>query len=769
MASPHDNYSVLGKASPLREGPERVRGQARYTGDINLPGMLHARPVLSDYAHAKIIGIDKSAAEKIPGVVAVLAADDLCVKFRPTSRIQTLLAQERVIFCGQPVVVVIAETAAAAEDGARAVKIDYQPLPAAIDLQAAMAADAPLVWPHGVPQEEKAGSSAHSEVVAETEKPAKKLSNITQETDFTRGDVAEGFQAADLVLENTFRTQIVYQAYMETNACVVQPDPASGGLTVYSSTQSQFLVRDAVAQTVGLQPGKVRVIVPTVGGGFGAKYRSILDPLVAAIAVTLNRPISMVLTRSEDFLAGTPAPQTITRMKMGMTRDGRLTALEAHTYLDAGSHPYGFLAIVERILGSYYKVPHLKIHCVEVVTHKPAAGGYRAPGATQATFPLESQVDEMCRQLGLDPLEVRLKNAVEQGDLLVDGRTYSAIGLKECLQRASEHPVWKNRQPEAHIGYGVSIGGWTGAQSPASAVCGMDGDGTISIQIASVDISGSNTSIAMVAAEIFNVSPDKVRIVSTDTQGGIFAGTTSGSRITRTVGAAVLSAAEEARRQFLEVAADMLEANPEDLILDNGTLMVRGVPGKQLSYAEVASQAQNSGPHPILAHGSSALRDMAPGFTVQIAKVYVDPETAQIRILDWVAVQDVGFALNPLLVEGQIHGGLVQSQGWGMGEGMYYDEHGQLLSGTFMDYALPKADETPSISVELVEVPAQGSPFGARGVGEPPIIAGATALANAVRDATGVRVTSLPIRAEVLWREMRAESTQPGDGHELAP
>lgn len=743
----------------MLEGGDRVRGQARYTSDITLPGMLHARPVLSDYAHATIIGVDKEAALAVPGVVAVLTADDLAVTFAPVTRAHMLLARRRVIFYGQPVAVVVAKTDAAAEDGAHAVKIDYDPLPASIDVEAAIAPDAPLVWPDGVPKTINPDDAAHGAVTTQVKQEENSHTNLAGEVNFIRGDVEEGFREADLVLENTYRTQIVHQGYMETNACIAQPDPASGGMIIHSGTQAQFLVRDKVSQILGLAPSKVRVVTPTVGGAFGGKF-GINDPLVAAVAWTLKRPVRMALTRSEDFLVGTPAPQTVIRIKTGMTRAGALTAVQAEILLDSGTHPTALHGLTAQVLGAPYKVPNLKIRAVGVLTHKPAAGSYRGPGGPQATFALESQIDEMVRRLELDPLKVRLKNAVEEGDLLADGRRYPSIGLKACLQRLAEHPLWKRREREPGVGYGMAIGGWLGTVMPASAICAMDGDGTLTVNVASTDMTGTNTTMALIAAEVFNLPSGSVRVVSTDTGAGVFAGPSAGSMVTRTVGAAVLAAAQAARKQLLETAASILEANPQDLVLEGGRVAVRGAPGKRLTYSDISTRTMsyNSPYPPIFAQGTVALRDIAPCFVAELARVRVDPETGQIRVLNWLVVQDVGRALNPLLIEGQLHGGVTQSQGFALGEQLAYDENGQLRSGTFMDYALPRAEDVPSIAVELVEVPAQGSPFEARGVGEPPIIPGAAAIANAVRDACGVRVTSLPIKPQAIWKALAEKS-----------
>ena len=404
-------FQVLGKPRKLVEGMEKVTGRARYSGDVSLPGMLYARPVLSPYAHARIRAIDIAAARQVPGVVAVLTAQDLPSRDRAiNSRHSAILAKEKVLFRGQPVVVVVGESEAAAQDGADAVTIDYEPLPAVVDLEAALAPDAPVIWPQGLPSEGADLTAAHAAVDKETEQADRPPSNIHAENHFHRGDVERGFQEAAVIVERTYNTALVHQGYMEPHAAVAEPDPLGRGLTIYTSTQGQFIVRDEVARLLSLPKSKVRIVPMTVGGGFGAKY-GILEPLVGAIALAIGRPVRMVLTRSEDFLTTTPSPASVIELKTGATSDGRLTALQARVLLDNGVFPFALGGIVGILLGGYYKCPNVRIDCYEVITNKPQGGAYRAPGAPQATFAIESNMDELARALGMDPLEFRLQNA----------------------------------------------------------------------------------------------------------------------------------------------------------------------------------------------------------------------------------------------------------------------------------------------------------------------------------------------------------------------
>jgi CO/xanthine dehydrogenase Mo-binding subunit len=753
MTQQDSDYQFLGKGRKAIDGMEKITGNARYAGDVTLPGMLHARPVLSPYAHANIMSIDMTTAKQMPGVVAVLAAGDLPTKDRAiNSRHSAVLARDKVYFRGQPVVVVVAESEQSARDAADAVEIEYAPLTPVVDVLAAAADGAPVIWPNGLPKEGIDLTAAHAQVDKETVEKERAPSNVHAENHFARGNVEQGFAEADVVIERTYKTPIVHQTYMEPCAVVAEPD-VRGGLTMYVSTQGQFSVRDEVARLMSLPKSKVKVVPMTVGGGFGAKY-GIIEALVAAAAIKVGRPVRMVLTRSEDFLTTTPAPATVIEMKTGAKKDGTITAIQARVTMDNGVFPFTLGGIVGILLGGYYKCANVKIDCFEVFTNKPQAGAYRAPGAQSATFALESNIDDMARELGLDPLEFRYRNAVEAGDLMGNGDPWPSLGLKECLERMREHPVWKNRQPGE--GIGIAIGGWPVGATPAAAVCRVDDDGTIRVHVGSVDISGVNSSYVLVAAEILGVSPDQVEIIQGDTQTGPYAGPSGGSQTTYSVSGAVANAAREVRRKLLNLAADHFEAAVDDLEINDGQVQVKGVPARAVAIGQLADMAQGKkgGPGPIVGEGTAAVEENTAGFVVHLAKVAVDRDTGQVTPLHYVAIQDVGFALNPTMVLGQIHGGTVQGIGWGLHEAMVYDENGQLLTGSFMDYDVPKMDTVPTLETILVQVPSPHGPFGARGIGEPPITAGAAALANAVRDATGVRVTETPIRPEQLWRAL---------------
>ncbi|HMQ34429.1 MAG TPA: xanthine dehydrogenase family protein molybdopterin-binding subunit [Chloroflexaceae bacterium] len=764
MSARPADFQHLGKPRRLSDGLEKVTGKARYSGDLALPGMLYARPVLSPYAHAAILSIAAQDALALPGVVAVLTADDLPTRGRvATSRQTTTLASGEVRYRGEPVALVLAESEAAAADGAAAVLVDYDPLPVVADADTALAPGAPVIWPQGAPSDDAADlTAAHAAVGGaedEQDRDAGPPSNLHERRRYERGDVEAALAAADVVVERAYTTPIVHQAYLEPHAAVADYDPLRGTLEIYTSTQGQFGVRDEVARLLGLSRAKVTVHPMTVGGGFGAKY-GIIEPLAAAASVAARRPVRLTLTRTEDFLTTTPTPASEFVVRLGARRDGTITALDAVVTLDNGVYPFTLGGIVAFLLGGYYRFPNLRMELREVLTNKPQCGAYRAPGAPQATFAIESSVDELAHALGMDPLELRLMNAAGPEDLTGEGEPWGDIGLRDCLAAALRHPLWQNRQRECGPGEGVglAVGGWPCGNTTAGAICRADTDGTIRVHVGSVDISGTNTGFALIAAEILGVSPDQVEIVAGDTRSGPFAGPSGGSQITYAVGNAVAEAARAVRRQLLELASQHFEASAEDLELRDGQVFVRGVPSQSITIAALAERAEGKkgGPGPVVGEGRAAPPTNAPGFVVHLAKVHVDAETGRVTPLRYVAIQDVGFAINPLLLAGQIHGGSAQGIGFGLYEALRYDANGELLTASLMDYTLPRATELPPIEAVFVEHPSPHGPFGARGVGEPPITAGPAALANAVRAAAGVRVAETPLREEVVWRALRA-------------
>jgi CO/xanthine dehydrogenase Mo-binding subunit len=748
--------TVLGKPLKRRDAEPKLRGEARYTDDFRIPGLLHARLVTSPYAHARILRIDCDAARRTPGVVAVFTGHDLLPEGpEPAERARHLLARDKVIYAGQPVAIVVAESPYVAADAAALVEVEYDELPAVVDPVAAMTPEAPVIRPKEL-EGEWAEAGMHATVSGGEELDVRRLpANVTNAVRFQRGDVMQGFASADVVIERTYRTPFVHQAYLEPHASVAVPRP-DGGVTIYTTTQGQFYCRNVTATTLGLPHEMVTIVPMEVGGGFGGKT-VLLEPLVAAVALRLGRPVKLVLTRTEEFLLATPAPAAIFELRAGARRDGTLTALRARVIFDSGAYPGAPVTIALLLLGGTYRWEHLDLLGYEVLTNKPGTGAYRAPGVPQATFALEQLIDELARAIGQDPLELRLRNAARTGDLQPNGVPWPPIGLVDVLERARQHPLWRSRQCRPNEGWGIAVGGWPGGIEPCAANIRLNHDGTFTVTLGAIDITGTHTVLAMIAAEVLEQPVERIRVKLLPTDGAPYAGMSGGSKITYTVGLAVQAAAEDAKRQLLEIAANELEAAPEDLELVDGAIRVRGMPDRQITLSEIAHRSMVFGGKyaPVYGTGRSVVRQQSPGFNAQIAHVAVDPDTGEVEVLDLVAIQDVGRALNPALVEEQVHGGVGQGIGWALHEAMRWSENGQPLNPSFLDYDLPKASQLPPIAVELVEVPSPIGPFGAKGVGEPPVVPTAAAIANAIADAIGVHLSELPITPERVLAALR--------------
>ncbi len=748
--------TVLGKPLKRRDAEPKLRGDARYTDDLHLPGLLHARLVTSPYAHARILRIDCDAARRTPGVVAVFTGHDLLPEGpEPAERARHLLARDKVIYAGQPVAIVVAESPYVAADAAALVEVEYDELPAVVDPLAAMTPEAPVIRPKEL-EGEWAEAGMHATVSGGEELDVRRLpANVTNAVRFQRGDVMQGFASADVVIERTYRTPFVHQAYLEPHASVAVPRP-DGGVTIYTTTQGQFYCRNVTATTLGLPHEMVTIVPMEVGGGFGGKT-VLLEPLVAAVALRLGRPVKLVLTRTEEFLLATPAPAAIFELRAGARRDGTLTALRARVIFDSGAYPGAPVTIALLLLGGTYRWEHLDLLGYEVLTNKPGTGAYRAPGVPQATFALEQLIDELARAIGQDPLELRLRNAARTGDLQPNGVPWPPIGLVDVLERTRQHPLWRSRQRRPNEGWGIAVGGWPGGIEPCAANIRLNHDGTFTVTLGAIDITGTHTVLAMIAAEVLEQPVERIRVKLLPTDGAPYAGMSGGSKITYTVGLAVQAAAEDAKRQLLEIAANELEAAPEDLELVDGAIRVRGMPDRQITLREIAHLSMVFGGKyaPVYGTGRSVVRQQSPGFNAQIAHVAVDPDTGEVEVLDLVAIQDVGRALNPALVEEQVHGGVGQGIGWALHEAMRWSENGQPLNPSFLDYDLPKASQLPPIAVELVEVPSPIGPFGAKGVGEPPVVPTAAAIANAIADAIGVHLSELPITPERVLAALR--------------
>ena len=742
----------IGQRIKRTDAPKKLTGEELFTGDLRLPGQTYARIVGSPVAHGRLKGLDVSAARALPGVVAVLTADDLPVKSG-----ENPLANDELTFNGQPVALVLAESDAIAEDAVLLVDMDVETLEPVVSRDDAEREGGPQTR-FTEAYVDEAEARLHNSDAGDEDEHEDLPANVANTVDHREGDIAKGFRDADETVELTLTSESVHQSYIETQACLAAPGPV-GNLDVYTSTQGMFVVQNKVAQMTGLPLSEVEVHAMPVGGGFGGKF-GLIEPIVALAALAVRRPVLLQFTRMEDMMGANPAPACEITVKLGATKDGYLTALEADlTYL-SGNAPGAPLGIAAILVGAYYRFPNYAITGREYLTNRTKPGAYRAPGAQQATLAIESAMDEMARKLKRDPLEFRLQNCAVEGDTRPGGGAWPRIGLKETLEAVQRHPLWQEREAIRQRGHGVglAVGGWPGGLEPATAICRLDADGKLTMVLGSVDLNGTNTGFSQIAAEVLGVEAGDVTINTGTSSTAPWAGSTGGSKITYTMGPAVMKAAEDARHQILQIAAQKLEASADDLEIVDGQVQVRGVPTTAISLKDIAAQGQSmSDPtEPVLGRGQSAITQAAPGFAVHLAEVSVDELTGEVTVHRYVAGQDVGTAINPALVEDQIHGGVAQGIGWALFERLVFDGDGQVMTASLMDYAIPKAEMVPDIETVIVEVPSEHGPYGAKGIGEPPAVPGPAVITNAIRDATGVRVTHIPVRPEVMVEAMDA-------------
>src|SRR5438093_2184052 len=585
----------IGLSIPRPDGPEKVTGQVQYVADLNPHGLLHAKLLRSPHAHARILRIDVSRARALPGVRAVLTAADIPeLKRKAPTRAHAVLAIDRVVFAGQPVAAVAADEAAIAEEALDLIEVQYEVLPAAVDPLKSMQPGAPPVAELGT-EADTSEALAHSAVaMAKGEAAPAKAVNISQTAAVKRGDVAKGFAESDLVLEHTYRVPMVHQGYLEPHAVLAEWDRA-GNLTLWASTQGSFNTRSEVADVLHIEENRIKVIPVECGGGFGGKSRALCEPITALLARVTSRPVRYVMTRREELEAGMPAPQVIIRLKTGVKKDGSLTALEAETVLESGAFSGTVLAVSSVFLGSLYKWPAFEVKGSEVLTHKPSVAAYRAPAAPQTIFAIDSQMEQMARALGVDSTEFRARHLSRPGDPMANNQPWASNGAYEVLEKVSAHPIWKERAKwkassgNGHglRGTGVALGGWLGGLQPTSATVKLNTDGTLAVLTGQVDIAGTNISLAQIAASAYGVDIEKVKITTGDTDVAPMTGLSAGSKTIYTVGVAVMQAAQDARRQTLEIAAGEMEAAVQDLEIVDGRVIVRGMPDRGVTLTQI--------------------------------------------------------------------------------------------------------------------------------------------------------------------------------------
>ena len=714
---------------PVRpDGIEKVTGRAAFGADLNLPGMLYGKVLRSPYAHARIKSVDLSKARAADGVLAVVAGADFPDAGR-NDLAKNVIARDKVLYHGHAVAAVAAKTLDEADAALDLIEVDYEVLNPVLSLDEAMADGATLV-----------NENQHTN--GDTSKPA---SNIAAMQKFERGDVEQGFAEADVVVESEHRVPTAHQGYIEPHACTATVNE-DGKATIWCCTQGHFEVRSLTAAVLGERVGNIKVIPSEIGGGFGGKTIIYLEPLAVKMAQMAGRPVKMMMSREEVFRATGPTSATWCKVKIGAKNDGTFTAATAWLAYEAGAYPGaptgpGCMSVL-----APYEVPNLLIEGNDVLVNKPKVCAYRAPGAPQSMHAMECAIDELARKLGMDPIDLRLKNAAAEGTQAPYGPTFPPIGLKECLQAAKEHPNYTSPVPEG-AGRGLAVGFWFNIGMQSSAEVRISEDGMATVMEGSPDIGGSRAGMALMAAETLGIPYEQIKAHVGDTESTGFCNVTGGSRTTFATGMAVVQACEDIIAQCKQRAALTWDLDEEQVDWVDGEAVPK--PGvnadvKPLSLANIARSAGRTG-GPLLGRASLNAQGAGASFSVNWTDLKVDTETGKTDVLAFTAIQDAGRAIHPSYVEGQMQGGAVQGIGWALNEEYIYDKDGVMENAGFLDYRVPVASDLPMIDTQIVEVPNPSHPYGVRGVGETPIVAPLAAVSNAVRDQLGFRIDDLPL------------------------
>ncbi|MED5588057.1 MAG: xanthine dehydrogenase family protein molybdopterin-binding subunit [Chloroflexota bacterium] len=750
-------YDVVGTRPIRHDGVDKVIGAAKYGADIQLSGMLHGKVLRSPYAHARIRSIDTSKAEAISGVTAVVTSKDFPIisdsiidlsETQGNARLMAehVMAADKALYKGHAVAAVSATSPHIAELALEAIEIDYEVLKPVLSLEEAMKEDAPLLH-------DNLTTYFKLERFAKGDDTGAK-SNIASHIQHKLGDVEEGFQEADVIVEREFTTQTVHQGYIEPHASTATW-AGDGRLTIWTCTQGSFAIRSSCAAILAIPESQVRVIPTEIGGGFGAKITTYLEPVAAVLSKKSGRPVKVVMSRKDVFEGTGPTSASLMRTKIGATKDGKITAARLWMAFEAGAYPGSPIGGGTLCATGPYNIANLLVDGYDVVCNKQKVQAYRAPGQPQGAFAVEPVIDELAEKLGIDPIEFRLMNVSKEGDRMPNGVPHPHFGIKEMEEAMRAHPHYKTSLTGPNQGRGVAVGyRWQGGQA-SSATITVNNDGTINLVTGSVDIGGSRTAVAMQAAEILGIKAEDVSptVVDTDTIG--WTGVTGGSRTAFDTGLAAIQASEEIIRLMKARAAITWEMKEEDVSFDHGTFLCAKTEDT-ISFKDLSARLMRTG-GPVTCSVSAASPGSGPIIAGNLVDVEVDPETGKVDILRFTAFMDVGTAIHPAYVEGQIQGGTVQGIGWALNESYFYDDEGSMLNSSFLDYRMPTSLDVPMIETVMIEVPNPKHIFGVRGVGEAPIIPPLPALANAISDAIGVRMLDLPMTPDVILTALESK------------
>lgn len=756
-----DDYSVVGKRIPHRDAVEKVKGSAVYASDIKLSGLLHGKILRSPVPHARIRNVDIAKAARLKGVKAILTAKDVpLIKYSisPTWADKLILADKKVRYIGDEIAAVAAVDEEIAEEALELIEVDWEELPAVFDPNEALEPGAPVLHENAE-------------------------NNISKTLSMECGSVEKGFAEADLVIEDTFQTQAQSHCSLETHCCIASCSPTDD-VKFWVSAQAPHPLRQRLAGALNIDAGKIHISTPFVGGGFGSKID--LEPahaLCVLLAKKTGKPVKIEHSRKEQFIATRMRHPTRCKLKFGVKKDGTIVAKQAEVVMDNGaynSHGPAVLAYHNVMFSTLYRVENIKYDGRLVYTNKNWGGACRGYGDPQTTFGQEVMLDMIAEKLKMDPIDLRLKNANVPNEVTANSVKITSCGLKECLTEARDKSDWtaKRARQQKYRGLGVAAMIYTGGGSIGSglnysgATLQMNADGTFHLLMGALDIGqGSNTILTQMAAEVMGVDPETISLTTADTDTTFPCMGTFGSRVTFCGGSAVTEAAQRLKKQVLERAAEMLEANIDDLEIKQKKVFVKGSPDKALSYAEIGAASFYKNKQPLVAHGYYNGPEVPPEFNpvtyegypapalvfgTHLAEVEVDPATGKVEVLNFVAAHDLGRAINPLLVEGQIEGGAVQGIGWALMEDLHF-ENGEIVNPNFHDYKMLTIKDVPPISSHLIETVDPNGPFGAKGIGECAMVPTAPAIVNAIYDAVGIRIKELPATTEKIYQGLKAK------------
>ncbi len=752
-------YTVLGTNMPRMGGEERVTGAGIFGIDLVLPNALHGGILRSQHAHARIISIDTNEARSLPGVhIVVTAADAPDVKYGRTTIDRYILAKDKVRYMGDPVAAVAAESQAIVKQALKKIKVVYEPLPVVVDPEEAMKPSAPTL---------------HEDVPLPANLPQDaQVKNVFSYTAVHIGDPDKAMAEADVVVEESYETKMIHPQYLEPRIAAARQEE-DGRLTVWVNAQAPFPIRAEVAKMLGIPLNSVRVLVTDIGGGFGGKGSGItsgaaIEPICGLLAMKAKRPVMIVLDKAEETISTTIRSGAKMWIQSGVKKDGTLVARKAKVIYDAGAYSgFGALAGARatNMLGGWYLLPNVHNDGYVVYTNKQVCGPVRGPGGPQAAFAMESHMDSIATKLGMDPVEFRLKNVPQPGDKIVGVPKLRDVSLGETIRTAAEKIGWGKVKLEKNQGIGFATGSWIeGAGPGGGAIVKVNEDGSVTVIIGKVDYgTAARFGIPMIVAEELGIPTEDITVMNVDTDAAPWDAGTVGSRSMLVSGNATKLAAIDARNQLLRIASGRLEASPEDLEIKDRQIRVKGTPSKSVSLASVATAAHTEIGEVIgrgffdskAAMAQEKERGSSQPFTTHAALVEVDTDTGNIKVLRYVAVHDVGFVVHPKAVDGQIEGAVAMSLGQALCVQVVVDDQGKTLNPTVVDYLMPTINMLPRIEPVIVQGYPGAGPYGTKGAGEIGSVPPMAAIANAVYNATGVRIRKLPLSPENVLRALR--------------